>query len=359
MAIKSVFDFRAQQEKSATSVWSDFWDRDIASREPDSLQRWREDCRDEIAIHQVWQFYFFEQWRALKRYANDREIKIIGDLPIYVALDSSDVWASPKAFCLDEQGRPKLVAGVPPDYFSETGQRWGNPVFDWDQMQRTGFDWWVRRFRGTQALVDIIRVDHFRGFEAGWSIPAHEPTAIHGSWVKAPGVALFDEVRRQLGDLPILAEDLGLITPEVERLRDINQFPGMRVLHFAFDSGPGPKNHFLPHNYVPNSVAYTGTHDNDTTIGWFQSRSQEQRAFVRDYLGYEPTDIAWDMIRLAMSSVSRLAILPMQDVLRLGTEARMNMPASQNGNWAWRMDKDYRNGDSAMRLGKMVQLYDR
>ncbi len=359
MSIKAVFDKRAQQENSASSVWSDYWEKDIASRQPSAMQRWREECKEEIELHKTWQFYFMEQWLDLKRYANDRGIQIIGDLPIYVALDSSDVWASPKAFWLDEDGRPKLVAGVPPDYFSETGQRWGNPVFDWEQMQRDNFHWWIRRFQGTRALVDIIRVDHFRGFEAGWSIPASEPTAIHGSWVKAPGIALFEEVRRQLGDLPILAEDLGLITPGVEHLRDLNQFPGMRVLHFAFDSGPGPNNNFLPHNYIPNSVAYTGTHDNDTTLGWYATRSPEQRSFFHDYLGFESSDIAWDMIRLAMASVSRLAIVPMQDILRLGTEARMNLPASQNGNWSWRMSSDYRKGDSAARLAKMVQLYDR
>lgn len=359
MAIKSVYDNRARQEKKASSVWSDYWDRDIASRERTAMERWRIACKSEIELHKIWQFYFIEQWRDVKQYANQRGIQIIGDLPIYVALDSSDVWASPKAFCLDEGGRPQFVAGVPPDYFSETGQRWGNPVFDWDQMQRDDFRWWIRRFKGTRALVDIIRVDHFRGFSAGWSIPANEPTAIHGSWVKAPGVALFEEVRRQLGELPILAEDLGLITPDVEQLRDLNRFPGMRVLHFAFDSGPGPNNNFLPHNFIRNSVAYTGTHDNDTSLGWYATRSPEQERFLRDYLGYEPTDVAWDLIRLVMASVSRLAIVPMQDVLRLGTEARMNLPSSQNGNWAWRMPSDYRRGDSAAGLAKMVQLYDR
>jgi 4-alpha-glucanotransferase len=359
MAIKNAFDQRAKLEGAPSSVWSEYWDRDIATRQPLAMEKWGEICKDEIELHKIWQFFFIEQWSHLKAYANERGIQIIGDLPIYVAMDSADVWASPKAFCLDEEGKPRLVAGVPPDYFSETGQRWGNPVYNWDQMQQDDFRWWIRRFQGTRALVDIIRVDHFRGFEAGWSIPANEPTAIHGSWVKAPGVELFREVYSQLGVLPILAEDLGLITPEVEHLRDANQFPGMRVLQFAFESGPGPNNHFLPHNYVPNCVAYTGTHDNDTTLGWYASRSKKQHDFLREYLGFEPRDVAWDMIRLAMASVAGLAIVPMQDVLRLGTEARMNLPASQRGNWAWRMSADYAHNDSALHLAKMVQLYDR
>ena len=359
MAIKTVFDERAKLSGESNSVWNAYWDRDIAERQPKALARWREASRSEIEIQKVLQFFFFEQWLDVKRYANDRGIQIIGDLPIYVALDSADVWSAPQGFCLEKDGSPRLVAGVPPDYFSESGQRWGNPVYDWNQMQSDGFRWWIERFRGTRALVDIIRVDHFRGFEAGWSIPAKEPTAIHGEWVVAPGIDLFRTVLEQLGNLPILAEDLGVITPEVEKLRDLYEFPGMKVLHFAFDSGPGPNNCFLPHNYVPNSVAYSGTHDNDTTVGWYASRSIAQRNFVKDYLGYEPSDIAWDFIRMALSSVSQLAVIPMQDVLSLGTEARMNLPATQTGNWAWRMPASYRAGNSALRLEKLVKLFDR
>lgn len=359
MTIKSHFDKKAQQEGAPNSVWCVFWDRDIATRQSDAIAHWRERCSTDLEIYKTWQFFFFEQWSRLRTYANERGIKIIGDLPIYVALDSSDVWSEPSAFRLDDQGRPTHVAGVPPDYFSETGQRWGNPVYNWEQMKEDGFRWWISRVRGTRHHVDVIRIDHFRGFEAGWSIPASEPTAVHGEWVKAPGMALFREIRKELGEIPILAEDLGLITPEVEHLRDANHFPGMRVLQFAFDAGPGPKNHFLPHNYVPHSVVYTGTHDNDTTVGWYTTRNEKQQDFLADYLGYEPRDVAWDMIRMAMGSVSAWAIIPMQDLLRLGSEARMNRPSAAYGNWSWRMKDDYNRGDIASRIATFVELFDR
>jgi 4-alpha-glucanotransferase len=359
MSIKARFDERAQREGVANSVWCEYWDRDIARREPQAMVAWRDRCQSDMEIYKTWQFFFFEQWTSLRRYANDRGIRIIGDLPIYVALDSADVWSQPAGFRLDRDGRPILVAGVPPDYFSETGQRWGNPVYDWKQMQEDNFGWWIQRFRGTQSLVDVIRVDHFRGFEAGWSIPVAEPTAVHGEWVKAPGMDLFREVRVQLGDVPILAEDLGLITPEVEYLRDQNQLPGMRVLQFAFDAGHGPDNHFLPHNYVPHSVVYTGTHDNDTTLGWYRTRSEAQRRFLADYLGYEPRDVVWDLIRLAMGSVSAWAIFPMQDLLGLGAEARMNRPSAAHGNWSWRMPPQPALAAVRDRLVHLVDLFDR
>jgi 4-alpha-glucanotransferase len=359
MAVKTHFDRKAVEQQASNSVWCVFWDRDIATRDGDAMFQWRERCSNDIEIFKTWQFFFFEQWSNVRRYANDRGIKIIGDLPIYVALDSADVWADPSAFRLDEAGRPTHVAGVPPDYFSETGQRWGNPVYDWEAMKQDKFRWWIRRVEGTRNQVDVIRIDHFRGFEAGWSIPASEPTAIHGEWVKAPGMELFREIREQLGEVPILAEDLGLITKEVEHLRDANAFPGMRVLQFAFDSGPGPKNHFLPHNYVPHSVVYTGTHDNDTTLGWYSTRNERQQDFLAEYLGYEPRDVAWDLIRMAMSSVSAWAVIPMQDLLRLGAEARMNRPSAAYGNWSWRMSADYDRGDIASKLSRMVDLFDR
>jgi 4-alpha-glucanotransferase len=359
MAIKSVFDRRAQEERAPNSVWCVYWDRDIATRTPAAMATWKASLLNDIEIFKTWQYFFFEHWLSLKDYANERGIEIIGDLPIYVALDSADVWAEPTAFRLDDNGQPTFVAGVPPDYFSETGQRWGNPVYNWEQMKRDQFSWWIRRFRGTQNLVDIIRVDHFRGFEAGWSIPSSEPTAVKGEWVKAPGMALFQEIRKQLGDVPIVAEDLGLITPEVEHLRDANQFPGMRVLQFAFDSGPGPKNHFLPHNFIPYSVVYTGTHDNDTTIGWYATRDEKQRTFLTHYLGYSPGQVSWDLIRMAMSSVSAWAIVPMQDVLSLGAEARMNRPSAAYGNWSWRMAPHYYHNQTAERLAELVVLFDR
>lgn len=359
MAIKNHFDRKGASENASNTVWCMYWDRDIATRATASIALWRERCQADIEIFKTWQFFFFEQWGQLKAYANERGIRIIGDLPIYVALDSSDVWSDPEVFRLNDLGRPILVAGVPPDYFSETGQRWGNPVYDWECLKANDFRWWINRFRGTQKLVDIIRVDHFRGFEAGWSIPAHEPTAINGEWIKAPGMELFLEVRKQLGELPIIAEDLGLITAEVEHLRDANQFPGMRVLQFAFDAGPGPNNHFLPHNYLPFSVVYTGTHDNDTTIGWYESRDQTQKNFVDEYFGHPTSNIAWDLIRQAIASVSAWSIIPMQDILSLGGEARMNRPSAAYGNWSWRMLPNYSQNDSASKLASLCTLFDR
>lgn len=359
MALKAEFAARARRDGQAEGRWNQTWDADIARRDQDALERWSDALRHQVALQKVEQFFFFRQWEALKYYANHRGIQLIGDLPIFVAMDSADVWASPESFLLDGQQNPTHVAGVPPDYFSETGQLWGNPLYRWDHMAATGFEWWVRRFRGTQRLFDIIRVDHFRGFEAAWTVPADQPTAEHGAWIPSPGAALFQRLRDELGELPILAEDLGVITPEVEHLRDANHFPGMRVLQFAFDSGAGRSCFFLPHRHIENCVVYTGTHDNDPIRGWFDARSEEDRVTIWQYLGYTTEDIAAAFCRLAMSSVARLVILPMQDVLGLGSESRMNTPGTAQANWTWRLSADYREYDAARRLAEWVDVFER
>ncbi len=358
IAVKSHFDDLAAKRGTGGS-WNVIWDRDIATRQPAAIATWNDRLSKEIRSIKTLQYFFFQHWQAVKDYANRHGIQIIGDLPIFVAQDSSDVWASPESFQLDEQGSPTAVAGVPPDYFSETGQRWGNPIYDWSQMLRDKFGWWVKRFQGTRELVDIIRVDHFRGFEAYWSIPANEPTAVRGEWIKAPGSELFQEVRRSLGQIPILAEDLGLITPEVLALRDEFGFPGMKVLQFGFDSPDLQSRAYLPHFHVPNSVVYTGTHDNDTIIGWYESRSPETKKRIHEYMGGCPQSIAKAFVRMAIASSSRLAVIPMQDLLGLNNDARMNRPSTQGGNWSWRLKSDYARGSEADELAELVTVFDR
>ncbi|MCI0420210.1 MAG: 4-alpha-glucanotransferase [Acidobacteria bacterium] len=322
------------------------WDSSIALRQPEALKHWRKKLAREIECRKFWQFLFFKQWMALKQYCHARSIHIMGDIPIFVARDSADVWAHPQLFHLDTQGNPTVVAGVPPDYFSATGQLWGNPLYRWDVMAASGYGWWVERFRAAFELFDMVRIDHFRGFEAYWEVPAHEITAIHGRWASGPGAELFESVRRVLGELPIVAENLGLITPEVEALRQKLGFPGMAVLQFAFGSGTSDCE-FLPHNYSRNLLVYTGTHDNDTTVGWWNSAGagdstrrpeevQREREFVLKYLGVDGSEIHWAFIRAVLASVAHLAIVPLQDVLGLGSHARMNLPARANGNWQWR-----------------------
>jgi 4-alpha-glucanotransferase len=363
IAIKEQFDKKAQAEDVFGAMWNNYWDKDIALRRPEALKRWREQEAEAIAIKKVLQYYFFQQWQAVRGYANEQGIKIIGDIPIFVAPDSVDVWANPDLFLLDENGQPTVVAGVPPDYFSETGQLWGNPLYDWPAMAKQGYRWWIDRIRATLNLVDIIRIDHFRGFEAYWEIPAGEETAIKGKWVKAPGTALFEAVERTLGMLPILAEDLGVITPEVVALRERFNFPGMKILQFAFDSkeagGLNATNSFLPHNHTYNAVVYTGTHDNDTTKGWYRERTPEEKDLIRRYLARPDDDIVWDFIRMAMASVACFAIVPMQDTLNLDTDARMNTPSTLGGNWAWRYRPEALNGWVSTRLKELVNLYGR
>jgi 4-alpha-glucanotransferase len=315
------------------------WPIDLAQRKPEAIAAAENRLKTEIQFQQFLQFEFFRQWQDLKTYANKHRIQIIGDIPIYVAHDSADVWANSENFQLDPTGQPAQMAGVPPDYFSETGQLWGNPVYDWDYLQKTNFAWWIQRFEGLLNHVDWIRIDHFRGFEAYWSVPGGETTAMNGEWVLAPGMEFFTELDRRLGKLPILAEDLGVITPEVEALRDRFEFPGMKVLHFAFGSDPG--NPFLPFNYPRNCVVYTGTHDNNTTIGWWEQIGDWERQNAMTHFGAVSHDgIHWDLIRQAMGSIANLSIVPLQDILGLGSDCRMNMPGVATGFWTWRYHAD-------------------
>jgi 4-alpha-glucanotransferase len=335
------------------------WDEAIAKRKPAAMEQWRLRLTAKIFYHKYLQFEFFRQWSELKHYANERGIRIIGDIPIYVAHDSVDVWAFPQQFHLDpETSEASLMAGVPPDYFSATGQLWGNPIYDWEEMEKSGFEWWLQRFRAMLEYVDLIRIDHFRGFAAYWAVQQGETTAINGEWLEAPGEQFFETLRQELGSLPILAEDLGVITPDVEALRDQFGFPGMKVLQFAF--GSDTANPFLPYNYLRNSVVYTGTHDNDTTVGWFHQLSDWERGNLLRYLGCTgPDGIHWDLIRLALSSVAEQAIFPLQDILGLGTEARMNFPGKPSGNWQWRYQAEALTQELGDRLRQLTETYGR
>ena len=354
MAIKRVFK----------GAWNPSWDRDIALREPSSVDRYRRDLAGDIAVEEVIQFFFFSQWDALHQAAARKGIRMVGDLPIFVAPDSADVWAHRDLFLLDGKGSPKAVSGVPPDYFAATGQLWGNPLYDWEALAAQGFQFWIQRIRAARRMFDLVRIDHFRGFEACWAVPAGERTAEHGRWVKVPGREMFRAIQDALGPLPIIAEDLGVITPEVTALRESLGFPGMRILQFAFDSAEsgalGAANRFLPHNHVPDSVVYTGTHDNDTTRGWYAGRSAEERAVLDAYAPPTDPEVEWRLIRMALSSVCRFAVVPLQDILGLGTEARMNTPGTRStGNWSWRADAGYRNPAVARRLRSLSLLYGR
>jgi 4-alpha-glucanotransferase len=348
--------FMALKDVHHGSSW-DGWEPAIAAREPEAMARWSEQLAEQIEIQKYLQYLFFYQWRSVKNYANAQGIAIIGDAPIFVAYDSADVWANRELFFLDAAGKPTVVAGVPPDYFSATGQRWGNPLYNWKVMARDGYSWWIKRLQQTLSTVDILRLDHFRGFAAYWEIPSSEETAINGRWVKAPGLELFTALSEALGDLPIIAEDLGIITPDVDALRKHFHFPGMKVLQFAFDGDP--ENQYLPHNYEPNYVVYSGTHDNDTTVGWFWSLNEEQREIVRGYLGRDGNDIGWDLMRLALMSVGDMAVVPLQDLLRLGSDARMNTPGTSGGNWAWRLRPDQLSEGLAHGLRFLTNMYGR
>ncbi|SHE30039.1 4-alpha-glucanotransferase [Desulforamulus putei DSM 12395] len=314
------------------------WDPSIALRQREAMEHFRQLLQEEIAYQCFLQFTFFTQWMELKKYANDRGIKIIGDLPIFISYDSSDAWANPRLFELDELGNPAKVAGVPPDYFSATGQLWGNPHYRWTEMEKDDYLWWRQRFKLLLETVDIIRIDHFRGFEAYWEIPAGEETAINGRWVKGPGKKFFSTIIRYLGEIPVIAEDLGIITPEVVKLKNHFNFPGMKILQFNLNQNE--KEEFLPHYYEPNSVVYTGTHDNDTTVGWYKKLLPGDVEFLTEYLGLEPAmraeEICWRLIEVAFRSQSNMAIIPLQDVLCLDSEARMNYPGTVGGNWQWR-----------------------
>jgi 4-alpha-glucanotransferase len=354
--------FMALLEENGGKPWNQ-WDQAIARRDPEALAAARDRLQNEIFYHKFLQFKFFEQWSKLRAYAQERQIQIVGDVSIYVCHNSAEVWGNPEIFKLDPQTLdPAYMAGVPPDYFSATGQLWGNPVYNWDKLQDTRYAWWIQRFRATMQYVDIVRIDHFRGFEAYWQVPAGETTAMNGEWIKAPGLEFFEALGQALGGLPVMAEDLGIITPEVEALRDRFQFPGMRILQFAF-SGDA-HNSYLPHNYVQNSVVYPGTHDNDTAIGWWTTANAAERQQVADYLGYnrpeEIPEINWMLIRLALSSVADLAVLPLQDLLGLGTEGRMNDPSVNAGQWRWRYDRsEMLSQELGDRLLELTRMYRR
>lgn len=326
------------------------WSPDLIGRESDAMNKARHRHRNTIRNIKVLQFIYDDQWRRLRKYCHERQIKIVGDIPIFVAHDSADAWASPELFYLDSSGKCSVVAGVPPDYFSATGQLWGNPLYRWDIHKQTDYAWWVRRLRKIFDMVDIVRIDHFRGFAAYWEIPGGAETAINGKWVPGPAHDLFSALKRQLPSLPVIAEDLGVITPDVEKLRDDFQLPGMRILQFAFGNDDKADD-YRPHNYPPNCVVYTGTHDNDTTVGWFWSKPGEnttrsqadidkERKTILDYVKTDGAEIHWDLIGLAMRSKANTAVFPLQDLMGLGTEARMNVPGTKSNNWRWRFTWD-------------------
>jgi 4-alpha-glucanotransferase len=314
----------------------------------------RQELADEISFHEYIQWLFFTQWAFVRNAAHERGIQIMGDVPIYVAADSADVWANREIFQLNENGEPDVVAGVPPDYFSATGQRWGNPLYRWDVLRATNYAWWVARFRAALQFADIVRVDHFRGFAAYWEIPASEPTAMNGRWMPGPGRELFDAIRDVIGSLPIVAEDLGHITPEVHELRIAIGVPGMKILQFAFAQPDSPH---LPHHYEPQTVVYTGTHDNDTARGWYDQASDEERQTAALYLGiHSPEELPWTLIRTAYTSVANTAIVPAQDILGLGNEARMNLPGEGKDNWSWRLEEGALTDELADELRKLAEV---
>lgn len=334
------------------------WDRDIKLRKEEALQRYQKELAEEIEFYQFQQYYFAKQWKALKKYANDKGIEIIGDIPIYVALDSADTWAHPQLFQMDGECIPTAVAGCPPDAFSATGQLWGNPLYNWEYMQKTGYAWWVERIRYCYELYDIVRIDHFRGFDEYYSIPYGDLTAEGGHWEKGPGYDLFGVIKKQLGNIQVIAEDLGFLTSSVIKLVQKTGYPGMKVLQFAFDSRE--ESDYLPHNYIKNSVVYTGTHDNDTTKHWYETLSRRDRSFAGRYLaGADGRNICRKMIRLALSSVSDTAIIPIQDYLELGAEARMNEPSTLGKNWKWRLRRGQLTDELAAEIYDLTKLYGR
>lgn len=326
--------FMSIKEDNGGVSWMS-WPEPLRRREPEAIQAFQQQHEEAIERHSFRQFLFFEQWRALRKYANARDIRIIGDIPIFVSLDSADTWSHPELFYLNEDLTPALVAGVPPDYFSPTGQLWGNPLYRWEVHERSGFQWWIDRISATLKTVDIIRLDHFRGLSGYWEIPAGMPTAEVGRWVRGPGAKVLSAILTALGDLPIIAEDLGVITQDVVDLREQFNLPGMKIFQFAFANGPTDP--FLPHNYPRNCVAYTGTHDNDTALGWYRTAPEAEQDFFRRYVARSGDNVSWDMIRAVWSSVAMFAVAPLQDFLSLGGEGRMNFPGKAAGNWGWRV----------------------
>jgi 4-alpha-glucanotransferase len=361
--------FMACKDVHPDNTWAT-WDSPIRRREPLPIREWSAKLAPGIRAHKYWQFEFFRQWEQLKAYCQERDIRVMGDIPIYVAHDSSDVWAHPDLFQLNDHGLPTAVSGVPPDYFSATGQLWGNPIYRWDALAANGYAWWIDRLRASLNWFDMVRLDHFRGFEAYWEIPAGETTATKGRWIKGPGAELLSALQNAIGELPIVAENLGVITPPVEKLRQQFGLPGMSLLQFAFGNDPqGPS--FRPHNYSRDLVAYTGGHDNDTTVGWWSSSGandstrtpedvRKEREFARNYLDLRDDDeIHWVMIRAVLSSVADVAVVPLQDVLGLGSEARMNLPGTTSGNWKWRYRRGVLTDALATKLRSLTTIYDR
>ncbi len=348
--------FMSLKDHFGGKPWSE-WEENIKLRRPEAMAKYRKELADNINFQKFMQYIFFKQWFELKEYANTNEIKIIGDIPIYVAFDSSDAWSSPSTFYFDEDMNPIKVAGVPPDYFSKTGQLWGNPLYNWETLKETSYAWWIDRIRSINELVDIIRIDHFRGFAGYWAVPYGDKTAANGKWEKGPGAGLFIAIKNALGDLPILAEDLGFLTEDVHELRDKFGFPSMKILQFGFDSKEGSP--YVPHLFTPNSVVYTGTHDNDTIIGWYKKAPEEDKHYVREYMNTDAKDISWDFIRHAWMSVAVFALAPMQDMLSLDSECRMNTPSVASGNWQWRFTWDQITPQVKEKLLKLTKLYSR
>jgi 4-alpha-glucanotransferase len=349
--------FMALKDAQAGAAWNQ-WPLALRSRNPGALATAAHNHAVSIHAHRFNQWLFYRQWSLLKTYANRAGVQIIGDIPIFVAMDSADAWTNPQEFFLDGAFQPTVVAGVPPDYFSETGQLWGNPLYRWEAMQHNGYRWWLRRIKAALNLYDLVRIDHFRGFAGYWEVPAGETTAIKGQWAPGPGADFFSAVQRALGDLPIIAEDLGEITPDVMALREQFGLPGMKILQFAFSEDAHHK--FLPHNYERNFIVYTGTHDNDTSWGWYrESSTQQERDFFRRYTRSSGEDVAWTMIDHAMRSVAAMSIIPLQDLLNLGSEARMNLPGRADGNWTWRFVPEQLNEMLTVRLSEATIIFGR
>ena len=376
MSIKSFYDKKASEEKAVSSMWNVYWSENLAACDKNAISEWKKQHKTEIERYKVIQFFFDVQWNELKNYANENGISLIGDIPIFVAPDSADVWANQKYFQVDKKGRPECVAGVPPDYFSADGQLWGNPLYNWDEMKKSGYEWWIKRIKRVFELTDVLRIDHFRGFESYWSVPFGEKTAINGKWMPGPGIDLFNAIKKKLGDIPVIAEDLGIITDEVRALRDKTGFPGMKVLQFAFSADEvkqsGMTNAFLPHEYkTENCVVYTGTHDNDTLQGWLLNCSDEQLVIVAQYftgkkLSVENAhamvksgDLRKAMIRSALASTAVFAVIPFQDLIGIDNAGRMNMPSTTGSNWTWRMKKGDLRKKTAEELSFLSDLYAR
>lgn len=349
--------FSALRERYGNQPWNS-WPREIVRRHPEAMAKLHAELRDQLEEERFLQFAFFEQWTALRSYCHERGIRVIGDVAIFVSYDCADVWTHPEIFRLKDDLSPEVVAGVPPDAYSETGQRWGNPLYDWDALRSRGYSWWIKRMRWAIETCDIVRLDHFRGFEACWEIPADELTAIHGRWEEGPNTSLFKALKSALGDLPFIAEDLGYITREVTELRKKLGIPGMKVLQFGFGDRGAHK--YLPHRFQPDSVVYTGTHDNDTTVGWWNSSAtEEEKAAVSSYLAIGDEGVHWAFVQAALTSVANLAVIPVQDVLGLGSEARMNVPSQSVGSWSWRLHSGALTAPLAEKLAALVEVTDR